>query len=269
MAKMLEKETELELARQWKAARSERARARLVVAYQPMIKAIARKHLRAGIDVQDLVQEGTIGFMGALDNFDPDLGYGVGTLARFHIAARIQLYVAEFAGLIRLPNSRKIKGLISGCVSRIRAAESDKGEPLSTAEKAALCEEAGFSLGELEQFEMVMRPPKSLSHAAARDDDESGLDLPDEGADTEANFMAAQADDTAARVVEEAIAALPERTQRILRLRHLSPDFVSFDTIAAEIGVSRERIRRIEMNAMRDIRERLAAAGITTLSDLL
>lgn len=267
MAKMLDKEVELSLARDWKEAGSKRAQARLVMAYQPMIRSIARRHLRAGLDLEDLVQEGTIGFMAALDNFDPAMGYGVGTLARFHVAARIQLHVAEFAGLIRLPNSRKIKGLISNCVSRIRQAEVERGATLTAAERAMICAEAGFDLAELELFEMVMRPAKSLSNVAGSDE-ESPLELADENADTEAAYIETQGVAEANRVVEELLAEMPERTAYILRRRHLSSDFVSLDTIAEEVGVSRERIRRIEIKALADIRQRLASRGITSLSDI-
>jgi RNA polymerase sigma factor (sigma-70 family) len=232
-----------------------------------MIRNIARRYLRAGLDVEDLVQEGSMGFIGALDNFDPDLGYSVGTLARFHVAARIQLHVSEFAGSIRLPNSRKIKGLLSQCVSRIRLAEAEKGEPLDASEKAKICEAAGFEFAELEQYEMVMRPSRSLSGASA-DGDESAFELRDENADVERLVLEKSSMESVARLLEELLAEMPERTARIVRLRHLSEDFVSLDAIGAEIGISRERVRRIEMKALRIIRERLAQAGLTRYDDV-
>lgn len=268
MKKMLEKPEELALATAWLEKGCERSRARLVDAYQPMIRRIARRNLRNGLSIEDLAQEGAIGFMAALDNFDPSRGYSVGTLARFHISARIQLHISEFTGIIRLPNSRRIKGLLSNCVSRIRFEESERGETLSSREKAEICEAAGFSLSELEQYEMVMRPVKSLAAQSSSDEDESSFELADENVDVENQVLDARSRDHAEGILLSIMADLPERTRTILRMRHLSDDFVSLDSIAAAVGISRERVRRIEMDALNIIRERFKEAGITELSDI-
>lgn len=266
--KLLEKDEEMALARAWLSSRDERARSRLVRAYQPMIRRIARKHLRSGLTVEDLVQEGTIGFMAGLDNFDPSRGYSVGTLARFHIAARIQLHVSEFTGIIRLPNSRRIKGLLSNCVSKIRLEEKERGEALSNAEKEEICLAAGFTLAELEQYEMVMRPTKSIAAQSSSDDDESNFELADDKASPEDIVAQEQSMSVARSILSRIMQGFPERTQKILSMRHLSDDFVSLDAIAAEVGISRERVRRIEKDALLEIRKGLSDAGIGTLSDI-
>jgi RNA polymerase sigma factor (sigma-70 family) len=266
--KLLEKEEELALARAWLGSGDKRARARLVRAYQPMIRRIARKYLRSGLGIDDLIQEGTIGFMAGLDNFDPDRGYSVGTLARFHIAARIQLHVSEFTGIIRLPNSRRIKGLLSNCVSKIRFEEKERGEALSNSEKDKICQDAGFSLAELEQYEMVMRPTKSITAQSASDDDESGFEIVDEGGTPEDITSQNQSMGVAKTIIARIMENFPERTQKILTMRHLSEDFVSLDTIAAEVGISRERVRRIEKDALAEIKRGFIEAGISNFSDI-
>jgi RNA polymerase sigma-32 factor len=266
--KFLEKSEELALARAWLDSGDERARARLVRAYQPMIRRIARKHLRNGLSAEDLIQEGTIGFMAGLDNFDPDRGYSVGTLARFHIAAHVQLHVSEFTGIIRLPNSRRIKGLLSKCVSKIRFEEKERGELLTNSEKEEICQEAGFTLAELEQYEMVMRPTKSIAAQSSSDDDESGFELPDEGASPEQIVAQDQSMDVARDILAKIMSGFPERTRKILSMRHLTDDFVSLDSIAAEVGISRERVRRIEKDALVEIRKGFAEAGISDLGDI-
>lgn len=266
--RLLEKEEELALARAWLDHGNEAARAKLVRSYRPMIRKIARKYLRAGLTMDDLSQEGALGFMAGLDNFDPDRGYSVGTLARFHIAARIQLHVSEFTGIIRLPNSRRIKGLLSKCVSRIRLEESERAESLSHAEKAKICEDAGFTLEELEQYEMVMRPTKSIATQAGGDEDESSFEIVDDGASPEEIVAARQSLNATRTILADIMARFPERTRRILSMRHLTDEFVSLDTIAAEVGISRERVRRIEKDALRDIRAALEDVGISGLSDI-
>lgn len=266
--RLLEKEEELSLARAWLDRGDEKARSALVVAYQPMIRRLARRYMRNGLNVEDLIQEGSIGFMAGLDNFDPDRGYSVGTLARFHIASRIQLHVSEFTGIIRLPNSRRIKGLLSNCVSKIRLEEKVREETLTNAEKEEICAAAGFTLSELEQYEMVMRPAKSIAPRSGPDDEEGGFEISDDSANPE-DIVAR---DRSMAVVKDILVKImqdfPERTRTIVSMRHLSGEFVSLDSIAAEVGISRERVRRIEKEALVEIRKGLAKAGINSLSEV-
>ena len=266
--RLLEKDEELDLARAWLDHGDERARSVLVRSYQPMIRRIARKHLRAGLSVEDLVQEGSIGFMAGLDNFDPDRGYSVGTLARFHIAARIQLHVSEFTGIIRLPNSRRIKGLLSNCVSRIRFEENQRGENLTNSEKEEICEAAGFSLAELEQYEMVMRPTKTIAPRSGADEDEGSFEIADDTASPEEIVASRRSLETTREILARILSGFPDRTREILTMRHLSDDFVSLDSIAEKVGISRERVRRIEKDALDQIRKGLKSAGIEDLSDI-
>jgi RNA polymerase sigma-32 factor len=264
--RLLEKQEELDLARAWLDKGCERSRSRLVIAYQPMIKNIVRKHMRAGLSRDDLLQEGTIGFLAGLDNFDPDKGFSVGTLARFHIRSRIQLHIAEFLGIVRLPNSRRIKGLISRCVGQIRSRESELGRTLSDTEKSEMCEAEGFSLAELHEYEQTIRPVKSLS--APSYDDEAVFELKDETAGTEA-LVEDQSVAKAGQLLAQILADMPERTRTIIQLRHLSDDFNSLESIAEEVGISRERVRRIEIEALQKIKSSLSKAGIGALSDVL
>lgn len=264
--RILEKQEELALARSWLNDGCERSRAQLVSSYQPLIKNIARKSMRAGLNRDDLIQEGTIGFLAGLDNFDPDKGFSVGTLAQYHIRSRIQLHIAEFIGIIRLPNSRRIKGLVSKCVGQIRARESELGRTMSDHEKAELCNEAGFSIAELHEYEQAIRPVKSLSAPAY--DDENVFEVADETA-TQASMIMDQSVSQTGRILEDILSSLPERTRKIVTLRHLTGEFMSLEAIAEEVGVSRERVRRIELDALEKIKTGLSNAGIKSLSDVL
>ena len=263
--RILEKHEEIELAKSWLEDGCERSRAKLVQAYQPMIKNLARKHMRAGLTREDLIQEGTIGFLAGLDNFDPSKGFSVGTLAQYHIRSRMQLHIAEFLGIVRLPNSRRIKGLVSRCVGQIRAKEAELGRSLSDPEKAQICESEGFEFSELHEYEQTIRPVRSLSAPAF--DDESVFELEDEAAGTE-NMLEEQSVTQAATILAKILKDFPERTQTIIRMRHLSDEFTSLESIAEEVGISRERVRRIERDALEKIKGALSKAGISSLSDV-
>ena len=269
MEKMLERAEEVSLARAWLEEGSQVARARLLQAYQPLIRNIARKHLRSGLFIEDLVQEGSLGFLSALDNFNPDLGYKVGTLARFHIASRIQIYISEFTGVIRLPDSKRIKTLLSSCVSQIRYETARQSEPLTTEQKTKICEQAGFTLKELEQYEMAMRPPRIIADRNSGDENESSFDLSDPDADIEQNVISNDTVEQIQQILSQVLQTLPKRTRQILTMRHLSDEFMSLDKIAQKIGVSRERVRIIERSALKIIKEELQKRGIENFDDIL
>lgn len=267
--RILAKDEELSLARDWLERGDEKARAALVAAYQPMIRKIARPYLRPGLTFEDLLQEGTMGFMHGLENFKPELGYSIGTLARFHIRSHIQLHVSEFVGIIRLPHSKNIKELISKCVARIRMEESESGNRMDSKRRAEICEENGFTLDDLEQYEMVMRPTKSIQPRVAEDDGESGLDIQDANASHDSDVLGDLSRDHAGAIIGRVMEGFPDRTRKILTMRYLGDDFVSLDKIAAEVGISRERVRRIERDALAEINRSLAEAGISDISDIL
>jgi RNA polymerase sigma-32 factor len=266
-APLLQKHEELVLAKAWKDNNSQAARARLLQAYQPLVRSIATRYMRPGLDREDLIQEGNIGFLAGLDNFDPSMGHSVGTLARFHIAARMQIHVGEFAGVLRLPNSRRIKKMLTQCFAALKAAEAHKGRELSDSEKEAVAKELGFSLSEIQEYERAMRPPKSLSHAAGTED-EPGFEIPDENTLEDAQ-MKARSLAGVAGVLRDILDGMPERTRTILILRHMNPEFVSLESIAEDLNLSRERVRRIEIEALLELRQKLEDAGIQNLGDVI
>ena len=163
----LERQEEARLTRLWRDRADQDARGRLVEAYRPLIRSLARRFVRPGLDIEDLESEGTIGFLSCLDHFDPDLGYSVATLARFHIVARLQVHASEFSGQIRLPKSRKMRDVITGALARLREQESALGRKLTDEDRLRVCEEFGLSLSDLEKYEMVMRPGVDVHEAAS------------------------------------------------------------------------------------------------------
>lgn len=263
-SKMLKKEEELQLARSWKDKGDQAARAKLLQSYQPLVRSIASKHMRNGLQREDLIQEGNIGFLAGLDNFNPDLGHSVGTLARFHIAARMQIYISEFNGVLRLPNSRRIKGLLTKCIGGIKQAESHLGREITNVEKEKICAQAGFTYAEVQDYEMVMRPSQSLSTPKGTED-EPGFEIADDHSQT---AIEAQSQIDASGVLSQVLATMPERTQHVLMRRHMSDSFVSLEEVAKELELSRERVRKIEIEGLSILKDKLIQMGLTSFDDI-
>lgn len=262
----LERKEEIALARAWLDRGDIRARDRIIAAYRPLIARVARQKCGNGNDLEDLIQEGTIGFMSGLDKFDPDRGYRVGTLAEYHVRERLALYLSETRNVMRLPNSRKLKRLVSSVVAPINAIESEFGIVLTAEERALICEDEGFTLADLEEYLINTSRAKAIQ---ASDDETSGCDpaCPSSGAEVE--VLQSQSVERFRAAVAEVLATMPERTRTILELRHLSDDFVSLDDLPKRYGVTRERIRQIESNGLAELRDGLRRRGIGSVGDVL
>lgn len=262
----LEREEELALARAWLDHGDLRARDLIVAAYRPLIARVARQKCGSGNDLEDLIQEGTIGFMAGLDNFDPDRGYSVGTLAEYHIRNRLATYLSETRNVMRLPNSRKLKRLVSSVVAPINAIESEFGVVLTAEERALICEDEGFMLSDLEEYLVNTSRAKAIQ---TPDDETTGCDPACPAAGAEADVLQSRSVERFRAAVAEVLSTMPERTRDILAMRHFSDDFVSLDHLARRFGVTRERIRQIESNGLAELRDGLRRRGIASVDDVL
>jgi RNA polymerase sigma factor (sigma-70 family) len=264
--KILTLEEQLDLARAWLDNGDERARSNLVRAYQPMIRRIARKYLRNGLAMDDLVQEGTIGLLRAIDNFDPERELSLSNLARFHIAHRINTFIFDSAYVAKMPNSRRLKRLFYRVVLPIQQIESGLGVKLTRAQKSIICEDEDCTFEELEEFELMRSVPKSI--CAHSDDEESGFEPTDDAKTPEDALISSATVKKVSEGLHAAIAELDEQPRSIMARRHFSGEFVSYDTIAEENGISRERVRAIEKRAIEDIKPKMLSRGIRGVGDI-
>ncbi|GAW36988.1 RNA polymerase sigma factor RpoS [Roseovarius sp. A-2] len=264
--KMLNRSEELSLARAWLERGDERARARLVEAYQPLVIRMAKSRQRRGAHISDLIQEGNIGLLRCLDNFDPGLGHSISTLARFYIHDQIALYFDETSAVTRIPRSRRIKRLVSAVIEPIREIEEAHGVKLTREQEESICLDEGFEYEDLERYRAV----NGVTYGIEGDDEEAGWsEISDDRATPEEALVSERSAESASRAVFDAMSRMPERTQKILRMRHFSEEFVSLDEIGEAVGISRARVRRIEEDAMTDIRAALEAQGFHELEDIL
>jgi len=264
----LSREEERELARRWRDHQDERARDRILRAYHKLAVSFANRAARAGVGVDDLIQEANIGLMSALDRFDPDLGFAFATFAHYHVMSRLQIYILENVGQVRIFNTAATKGLLRR-YAQLRHESAAEGADIDL--RARLREELGVDDDQITRFEMAMAVPVSVDVGAGGDDPESGarskaLESPDEGPDRQALGKIAQ--EQAEDAIGEAMAGLNERELRIVRARHLSEEGMTLEALSAELGISRERVRQVEIRTMEKIRSCLRARGISSTSDL-
>ncbi|MGM0586236.1 MAG: RNA polymerase factor sigma-32 [Pseudomonadota bacterium] len=262
-AELLDAETELELARRWRDDGDERALHRLVTAYMRLAISMAAKYRRYGAPMNDLTQEAGVGLMKAAEKFDPDRGVRFSTYAVWWIKASIQDYVMRNWSMVRTGSTSSQKSLFFN-MRRVRARleremEQD-GEALSGHEiRRRIAEDLGAPLRDVEMMEgRLAGSDFSLNAQQAGEDGREWLEtLEDETADSEAS-VARKRDLSAARQwIRDAMTALTDREKMIIIARKIEDEPETLESLGTKLGLSKERVRQLEAQALRKMRRRL------------
>ena len=255
---MLDPETEAALARQWRDHRDPRAAERLVGGYQRLVVKIARDYRAYGLPFPDLISEGNIGLMQAVDKFDVDRGYRLATYAMWWIRAAITDYVLRQSSLVRTVTNESRKKLFFN-LRRLRAkhqAADDEGR-LSAEAITAIATELGVP-----EADVIVMDQRLV----ARDVSVNALVGPNMDAEWQ-DFLVSESEDQEVRLIqdderdkrrislESALAQLETRERNILIERKLKDNPPKLAELSVRYGVSRERVRQIEMRAFEKLKK--------------
>jgi len=254
---LLTREQEIELAKQV-AAGDEAAKKRMVESNLRLVVMLARRYQGRGLPLSDLIAEGNLGLIRAVEKFRWDRGTRFSTYATWWIRQAIQRALANQARLIRLPVH--VEGLLGKYRRTRERLTQERGRPPELTEVAA---ELGMTVTDLEALEEVSRTPLSLETAVGGEGEGVHLkdvvpDRDEPGAAAVASLLRRQAD------LGELLDTLPSNERSILfdRFGLGSEAPMTLEAIGQRIGVTRERIRQIEASALRTLRQRLEARGI-------
>lgn len=236
------------------------ARERIVKAHLRLVVSIARKYQRrSSLDLLDLIQEGNMGLMHAIEKFDYRRGVKISTYAVWWIRQSIVRAIADQGRTIRIPvhmseHAAKVMR------ERRRLYQKEGREPAA----AEIATRMGTPLARVEQVLSLVQEPTSLDAPIGEDGDASLGDLI-EAPDTVDPHAATEAS-ALAEIVGEALADLTPREQRILRLRFGIGGAAdqTLEEIGKEFGVTRERIRQIEAKALEKLRHPSRARKLVT-----
>jgi RNA polymerase sigma-32 factor len=262
-AEMLDAETELALARAWRNDGDEKALHRLVNAYMRLAISMAAKYRRYGAPMPDLIQEAGVGLMKAAEKFDPDRGVRFSTYAVWWIKASIQDYVMRNWSMVRTGSTSSQKALFFN-LRRVRAKlereAGANGEVLDSHRlREMIAEEIGVPLRDVEMMDARLAGADfSLNAQQAGEEGREWLEtLEDE---------APQADETVTRRADidrvrgwlaDALNTLNARERMIIVERKLREEPRTLESLGQELGLSKERIRQLEAQALAKLRKRL------------
>lgn len=241
---VLDAESERALAQRW-AEGDEQAGTRLVESSLPFVIAIAREYRRWGIPLEDLVQQGNLGLLKAASKFDPDKNCRLITYAAYWIRAEIRDYVVRSYRIVRLGTTRTERRAMRAF--RRKAVESPE----------SLAEESGMPLTRAKQlWPLLTRGDLSLD--ATVSDAPAAIERMSYKQPTpEESVARSQTVHHVREALESALASLTEREQRIVEARILTDEPRTLESLGREMGVSKERVRQLEVRARQKLRDRL------------
>ncbi|MEO0466930.1 MAG: RNA polymerase factor sigma-32 [Pseudomonadota bacterium] len=258
-APLLEQAHELDLARRWRDNSDERALHELTTAYMRLVISMASKFRNYGLPMSDLVQEGNVGLMQAAARFEPDREVRFSTYASWWIRSSIQDYVLRNWSIVRTGTTAAQKSLFFN-LRRLRAKINDTDDGVITREnKTWVSEHLGVPERDVEA--MVSRlsaSDRSLNAPLAVDGDAQWQDLlADESATPDQAVEESHDTERRKQWIADALTALNARETLIIRQRRLSEDTVTLETLGKELGISKERVRQIEHQALGKLRKAL------------
>jgi RNA polymerase sigma-32 factor len=261
---LLDKEVEADLARRWRDRRDPAAAEQLVGSYQRLVVKIAGQYRGYGLVLGDLISEGNIGLMQAVEKFDPDRGFRLSTYAMWWIRAAISDYVLKSSSLVRTVTNEHRKKLFFN-LRRLKAKVQPMDDgALSPSGVTAIAGELGVPESEIVLMDNQLGAPDlSLNAPAGGESDLTWQDfLVDDSQDQETDLIDTDERDKRRALLTDALAGLSDRERHILTERRLREDPPHLTDLSQHYGISRERVRQIEVRAFEKLKQTVRNAAL-------
>jgi RNA polymerase sigma-32 factor len=262
---MLAKDEEFMLAKAWKEHQDPDAAHRMVTSHLRLVAKIAMGYRGYGLPIGEVISEGNVGLMQAVKKFEPDKGFRLATYAMWWIRASIQEYILRSWSLVKMGttaaqkklffNLRKVKSEISAL---------EEGD-LHHEHVAQIATKLGVLESEVISMNRRLSGGDASLNAPMRADGESEWQdwLADDNAVSQETVVAEEEEKSLRMgLLEEAMTELTDRERHILTERRLKDDPSTLEELASQYGVSRERVRQIEVRAFEKLQKTMKAAAV-------
>ena len=254
---MLEPQQEFMLAKRWKEHGDRDAAHQLVTSHLRLVAKIAMGYRGYGLPISEVISEGNVGLMQAVKRFEPDKGFRLATYAMWWIKASIQEYILRSWSLVKMgttANQKKLFFNLRKAKSKISALNEGDLRPDQV---QVIAKRLGVTEQDVVDMNRRLGGDASLN-APIRDDGESGewQDWLADDSESQETVMAAHEElDNRRKALSSALDVLNERERRIFEARRLADNPVTLEDLASEFGVSRERVRQIEVRAFEKVQK--------------
>jgi RNA polymerase sigma-32 factor len=255
---MLEPHEEYMLAKSWREHGDREAAHKLVTSHLRLVAKIAMGYRGYGLPIGEVVSEGNVGLMQAVKRFEPDKGFRLATYAMWWIKAAIQEYILRSWSLVKMgttANQKKLFFNLRKAKGRISAFEEGDLHPENVKQIAT---QLGVTEQDVVDMNRRLGGDASLN-APLRDEGEGGGEwqdwLVDAGQSQEQVLVEEEEGQNRITALRNALSVLNPRERRIFEARRLSDDPITLEELSSEFGVSRERVRQIEVRAFEKIQE--------------
>jgi RNA polymerase sigma-32 factor len=261
---MLAKDQEFMLAQRWKEHQDPEAARQMVTSHLRLVAKIAMGYRGYGLPIGEVISEGNVGLMQAVKKFEPDKGFRLATYAMWWIRASIQEYILRSWSLVKMGTTAAQKKLffnLRKAKSQISAFEEGDMRPEQVSQIAT---KLGVLNEEVISMNRRLSGPDSSLNAPLRSDSESEWQdwLQDETQVSQETALAESEEHTIRMsLLDEAMKELTDRERHILTERRLKDDPTTLEELAAEYGVSRERVRQIEVRAFEKLQKAMRTAA--------
>jgi RNA polymerase sigma-32 factor len=261
---MLTKDEEFMLAKAWREHEDPDAAHRLVTSHLRLVAKIAMGYRGYGLPIGEVISEGNVGLMQAVKKFEPDKGFRLATYAMWWIRASIQEYILRSWSLVKMGTTAAQKKLffnLRKAKSEISAFEEGDLRPEQVSHIAT---RLGVLNDEVISMNRRLSGPDASLNAPLRVDGESEWQdwLADDSAVSQETQLAEDEErGNRMGLLEEAMAELTDRERHILTERRLRDNPTTLEDLASQYGVSRERVRQIEVRAFEKLQKAMRAAA--------
>ena len=261
---MLEQSEEFMLAKRWQEHQDTEAAHKMVTSHLRLVAKIAMGYRGYGLPMSEVISEGNVGLMQAVKRFDPDKGFRLATYAMWWIRAAIQEYILHSWSLVKIGttaaqkklffNLRRVKG-------QLKALEEGDLRPETVKEIATRLDVPESDVVDMNR--RLAAPDHSLNAPVRMDGEGEWQDwLVDEGDSQESMLAESQEFGRRQKLLDRALKLLNPRERRILSERRLKDEPTTLEDLSKEFGISRERVRQIEVRAFDKVQRAIRNAAL-------